>query len=214
MKLIVRSGPDSHEINNPPSSLQELKDTIGSIFKDAPPVYHVETQRKEGDKLVIADEKVYQDLINENAESETLEISVIPPPKEPSEKNSTSANTDKDSRRKKKVRNSTPALISNKEEFAEELQHVEEDHIINRLENGEAPSDESLPSSMEDHQEKVQEIDETVKEIKEECGTELKPRILTEPNNEQEPPVGKKVKPNSDVDVQVANGKENGNGQV
>ena len=191
-----------HKFASLPANLEDVKNEVSSTYKDTVPQnYHLEIVNEDKTKKVISNEQEYKELLQSlnDGSQKSVTLHVIG---SENKEASTEGNLNE------KVQK-TPLLIQNKEEFASELAQAGIDSIADRLAKGEAPSDESLPSSPADHREKVEDIKEAVQEL-EDAGRVLHPKIIGELDSEHEPGPSKKLKQDGNPEqVEHQNGNNN-----
>jgi len=168
MPLKLCYNKEIHKVANVPSTLQDFRDLINSIYlQKLPNNYRIEYTDSEGDRIQISNDEEYKFLIQTEtkAVNKSVKVYVYPFDKKPKNK---STSTDE-----AKIK---PPLIENTNEFAEDLALVGERMNDQRLEE-EAPSDESIPSSEDDNKDKIPIINEVMKEIQRDGVVDMKANI-------------------------------------
>lgn len=204
MPLKVCHNKEINKVSEVPKDLVAFKEHIISLYGDKlPEKYRIEYTDTKGDRILVDNEQDYLILTQWELKEPQRSVKVYVYPVDKVLKRKKTNNAETTSETAESTENK-PSLIQNMDEFADDLPQGEDTVIGQALKSGEAPTDESIPSSIHEHAEKLPIIKEVVKEIRKEGVIDLKRNFIPDPESDVEPDVSKKIKGEGETRSQIS----------
>jgi len=207
MPLKVCHNKEINKISVVPQDFVAFKEYITSLYGDKlPEKYRIEYTDTKGDRIMIANEQDYLILTQWELKQpqRSVKVYVYPLDKVLKRKKTNNTEATSETAEVSESAENKPSLIQNMDEFADDLPQGEDTVIGQALKSGDAPTDESIPSSIHEHAEKLPIIKEVVKEVRKEGVIDLKRNYIPDPESDVEPDVSKKIKGENETRSQIS----------
>jgi len=209
MPLKVSHNKEINKLTDIPRDFVAFKEHLISLYGDKlPEKYRIEYTDTKGDRILVANEQDYLILTQWELKQpeRSVKVYVYPVDKVLKRKKTNNLEAVTETSEAAESAENKPSLIQNMDEFADDLPQGEDTVIGQCLKSGEGevPTDESIPSSANEHAEKLPIIKEVVKEVRKEGVIDLKRNFIPDPESDVEPEVSKKIKGESDIRSQVS----------
>ncbi len=207
MPLKVSHNKEINKVADVPKDFVAFREHLVSLYGDKlPEKYRIEYTDTKGDRILIDNEQDYLILTQWELKQpqRSVKVYIYPVDKVLKRKKTNNLEAVTETSEAAESTENKHSLIQNMDEFADDLPQGEGTIIGQCLKSGSAPTDESIPSSANEHVEKLPIIKEVVKEVRKEGVIDLKRNFIPDPESDVEPEVSKKIKGESDIRSQVS----------